>query len=174
MVFPSITNLTTERLFLRELQPGDAEEIFRLRSDETINTYIDRPRAITLDDAVEFIQKIITLNENNESVMWAITEISDPKLIGTVLYWNIEPKYDKAEIGYELLPEYHGKGIMAEALQKVIAFGFEEMKLKTITACTNINNTSSVKVLIRAGFKKTGKTENGCDIYELHKQRGQL
>jgi ribosomal-protein-alanine N-acetyltransferase len=170
MTFPPFTNLTTERLFLRELQPGDAEEIFRLRSDETINTYIDRPRAITLDDAVEFIQKIIALNENNESVMWAITEISDSKLIGTVLFWNIEPEHDKAEIGYELLPEYHGKGIMTEALEKVVVFGFEEMKLKTITACTNSQNAPSIKVLSRTGFKKTGQTDNGYNIYELYKQ----
>lgn len=169
MIFPSITNLTTERLFLRELQPEDAEEIFRLRSDETINTYIDRPRAVTLDDAREFIQKIIALSGNNKAVIWALTLIGDPKLIGTILYWNIEPEQDKAEIGYEMLPENQGKGYMTEALEKVTAFGFEEMKLKTITACSNVKNYPSIKLLIRAGFKKIAKINDGYDTYELHR-----
>ncbi len=42
MNFPPFTNLTTERLVLRELQSTDAREIFLLRSNKEVNKLIDR------------------------------------------------------------------------------------------------------------------------------------
>ncbi|HVW16232.1 MAG TPA: GNAT family N-acetyltransferase [Mucilaginibacter sp.] len=164
---PLFSNLTTERLFLRDLQPDDAEEIFRLRKDEKVNELIGRQSAVTLDDAREFIEKILLLAENYEVVMWAITLIGDPKLVGTVLYWHIERLKDKAEMGYELLPEYQGKGIMTEALEKVIEFGFKDLRFKTITANPNAKNLKSVNVLERLGFVKTSEDEDGYLMYEL-------
>src|SRR5215216_3884918 len=51
--------LTTENYALRNLMPEDAQEIFALRSSDEINKYLDRPKANTLDDARNFITKII-------------------------------------------------------------------------------------------------------------------
>ncbi|HVV54921.1 MAG TPA: GNAT family N-acetyltransferase [Mucilaginibacter sp.] len=166
---PIFTNLTTERLFLRDLREDDAPEIFRLRSDEKVNEHLERPRAVTVDDAREFILKLQALAENYETVIWAITQIGDPKLIGTVLYWHIERLKDKAEIGYELLPEYQGRGIMTEALQKAIEFGFGELRFKTITAEVIENNSRSISLLQRLGFALAGNMDHGYLLYELKK-----
>lgn len=160
-------NLTTGRLFLRDLRAEDAEEIFRLRSDESVNQFIERQRAVNLADAVEYIQKIQALAENNEVITWAITMIGEAKLIGAILYWHIVEEKHQAELGYELLPEYQGKGLMTEALKKVIEFGFEELKYKTIVAEPNEKNVKSIKLLETLGFGLTGKTNGGYFIYEL-------
>lgn len=167
------TNLTTDRLFLRDLRLEDAEEIFRLRSDESVNQFVDRQQAVTIDDAIEFIQKIQTLAENNGSVMWAITLIGEAKLIGTVVYWNIVKEKRQAELGYELLPEYQGKGIMTEALKKVIAFGFEERTYKTIVAEPHRKNLKSIRLIERLGFKLTDETNGEYLIYTLRRAEKQ-
>ena len=150
-------NLRTGRLFLRELRLDDAEEIFRLRSNKDVNDLIGRQSAQTVDDAIAFIQTIQDKAANEEVFLWAITLAGDPKLIGTVLFWNIERENDKAELGYELLPEHHGKGIMTEALRKVIEFGFKELGFKIITADTNERNDKSIKLLGALGFELTGR-----------------
>ena len=159
--------LNTERLFLREIRLNDAEEIFRLRADERVNALIDRQTAISVDDATAFIQKILANSANNEGVMWVITLIGNPQLIGTITYWHIEWENNKAEIGYEMLPEYQGQGIMTEALKKVIEFGFSGLGFKTIMADPKAINTRSVKLLEKLGFEKTGEIENGYLIYSL-------
>jgi ribosomal-protein-alanine N-acetyltransferase len=159
------TNLTTDRLFLRDLRVEDAEEIFRLRSDESVNQFVDRQRAVTIGDAIEFIQKIQTLTKHHGSVMWAITLIGEAKLIGTVVYWNIVKEKCQAELGYELLPEYQGKGIMAEALKKVIEFGFDELKFKTIVAEPNKANIKSIKLLEKLGFELIDRDGDKYLIY---------
>ncbi|HEX3383740.1 MAG TPA: GNAT family N-acetyltransferase [Mucilaginibacter sp.] len=151
------TNLITERLFLRELQPDDAEEIFRLRSDDRVNQFVDRARAVTIDNAHNFIRMIQSNSANNEGMFWALTLIGEAKLIGTIVYWHIEWENCRAEIGYEMLPEYQGKGLMTEALKKVIEFGFEELKFKTIMGEPKERNERSIRVLEKLGFKLTGK-----------------
>ena len=159
--------LITSRLILRKLQLSDANEIFLLRADDTVNTFIDRQKATSVDEATAFINKIITIQNNGEGLMWAITLKDDPKLIGTIGIWNIKKEKDEAEIGYELLPRYQGKGIMLEALKAAIKYAFETIGLKTIVAESNINNQRSINLLQKCGFTKTGETDGDYLIYEL-------
>ena len=58
----------------------------------------------------------------------------------------------QAEVGFELFPGFQGRGIMKETLLEVVAFGFKQLKLKTITALTDPGNQPSIKLLQRAGF----------------------
>ena len=165
--FTPFPELSTPRLELRELSLNDAEEIFLLRSDKTVNAFIDRKPAASIDDARQFINLIISNQNNNQSVMWTITLKDDPKLIGTIVCYHIEKENDKAEIGYELLPSYHGQGIMHEALLKVIDFGFKTLGLKIIEADVRTDNLASIKLLDRCGFAKVGVGYDGYIIYEL-------
>jgi len=168
MIFPPFTNLTTERLLLRELQPTDAGQIFKIRSDKRVNEFIDRKPATSIQDGLNFINQIIANQNKNEGIMWAITLKNDPTLIGTIVYWHIVKEKDEAEIGYEMLPEYFGKGIMQEALLKVIEFGFETMELKTIMADTKADNLRSINLLEKCGFVDTGEAEGEYLIYKLN------
>lgn len=167
MNFPLFANLITERLVLRELQLTDAHQIFLLRSNKEVNELIDRVTATSVDQAYQFINMIISNQLHNESFMWVITLKDDPKLIGTIVFWNIVKEKKQAEIGYEMLPQYHGKGIMQEALLKVIDFGVKALGLKRIVAETKSNNQPSVKLLEKCGFVKSDETENGYLIYQL-------
>lgn len=152
--------LSTEHLNLRRLEPGDDNEIFLLRSDEGVNKYIDRPKAETIQDAHKFIHKILKSVSNNEVVIWVITTKNSQRLLGTVLFWNIIKEEDKAEIGYELLPHCQGKGIMQEAMAKIIDYGFNTMKLKTIEAVVHKDNEASLKLLDKNNFKRDEAAES--------------
>ncbi|NUO00640.1 MAG: GNAT family N-acetyltransferase [Saprospiraceae bacterium] len=51
--------LTTERLTLRPLLPDDEQGIFALRSDREINKYLARQPARTIEEARNFINKLL-------------------------------------------------------------------------------------------------------------------
>jgi ribosomal-protein-alanine N-acetyltransferase len=51
--------LATERLILRQLIIDDEQEIFSLRSDSEINKYLDRQVSNTIDDARNFIKRLM-------------------------------------------------------------------------------------------------------------------
>ena len=168
MIFPPFTNLITDRLVLRELQASDAEQIFKIRTDPGVNEFIDREPTKSVDDSLKFINNILKAQNSNGVLMWAITLKNEPQLIGTVVYWHIVKERDKAEIGYEMLPEYFGRGIMREALMEVIRFGFEDMQLKTIVAETRADNLRSVNALKKCGFEQVGLAGDGYLAYQLN------
>ncbi|HEX7844236.1 MAG TPA: GNAT family protein [Chitinophagaceae bacterium] len=153
--FHPFPELRTERLLLRKLAMNDVHELFFLRSDESVMQFIDRPRAASVADVEEFIKKISATVEANEGIFWAIALNDEPgKLIGTICYWNISPENYRAETGYVLHPAHWRKGIMKEALLKVIGYGFTVMKLHSIEARTNPANIASAAVLESTGFIK--------------------
>ena len=110
--FTPFPNLETERLVLRRVNENDANEIFALRSNPETMKYIPRPLVKSIDDALEHIAMIDSKIDTNEGINWAITYKDNPKLIGIIGHYRIKPENFRAEVGYMLLPEYNGKGII--------------------------------------------------------------
>ena len=150
--FTPFPYLTTDRLILRPLKIEDTNEIMFLRSDERVNKFLDRQKARIIDDATNFIRKIEKGIVNNEWIYLAITIKNIDTLIGTICLFNIDVQKDTAEIGYELNPDFHGKGIMQEAISTVIKFGFDSLKIKITTAFSSADNEKSIKLLERNNF----------------------
>ena len=150
--FTPFPNLTTERLLLRKLTIKDAKEIMMLRSNDQVNKFLDRPESVDVNDAKQFIEKIVNGINNNESIYWVITLKENDTLIGTICLWNISVENNTGEIGYELHPDFQGKGLMHEAITKIIDYGFNKMKLEIITAFTHIKNIRSTNFLLKHNF----------------------
>lgn len=144
--------LRTARLALRALTPADKTAIFQLRTDSRVNTYLDRPVHTNPEEAAAFIQKVMDGTAGGKSYYWGITIAETDKLIGTICIWNMSEDRLQAEIGYELLPEEQGKGIMREALKAVIDFAFTEAELQSLEAFTHRDNKASSNLLIHHGF----------------------
>ncbi|MGZ3854244.1 MAG: GNAT family N-acetyltransferase [Flavisolibacter sp.] len=164
MSLPSgFPDLVSERLLLRRLSLSDADDIFLLRSDDMVNQYLGRKKAESLQDAEEFINRVNFASDNQQSLYWGICLQDSGKLVGTICLWNFTPQGDRAEIGYELLPKHHNKGIMQEALSKVLEFGFKQLQLSAIEAWTSQLNIRSTRILERNGFVRDMDMEKNID-----------
>ncbi|MEO7121047.1 MAG: GNAT family N-acetyltransferase, partial [Ginsengibacter sp.] len=140
---------------LRKMTKKDTAEILRLRSDENVMKYIDRERAKSIQDAEIFLDRNTTSLDSNNGIMWAITLKETPEtLIGNIGYWRLIKEHYRAEVGYMLNPSFWKKGIMKEALDKVIFFGFNNMNLHSIEANINPGNEASAALLESTGFVK--------------------
>jgi [ribosomal protein S5]-alanine N-acetyltransferase len=146
--------LETDRLLLRKMTYDDLDDFFQLRSNQRIMQYIDRPLHKSIEDTRQMIQSVDQLYEAGEGINWGITLKDDPKLIGTIGYYRMTKEYFRAEIGYLLHPDHWRKGIMSEAMQAVIDYGFTKMKAHTIIADINPNNEASRMILEKNGFVK--------------------
>ena len=152
--------LTTERLTLRQLSTDDGQSIFALRSDPEINKYLDRQPSKTMEDAISFIKKINDNIEKNISIYWAITLTDSQIIVGTICLFDFSDEKNKCEIGYELLTDFQGQGIMKEAAEEVTGYAFQTMRLQKIEALTHIRNRNSIRFLTKSGFKKSIETDN--------------
>ena len=148
--------LATERLLLRRVLATDVAEMFALRSDPETMKFIPRPLTTNHEDALAHISMINKKIENNEEISWAITLKGSDIMIGVIGYYRIKPEHYRAEVGYMILPQYMGKGIIPEAVKCVVDYGFEQMQLHSIEAIINPKNGASERVLQKCGFVKEG------------------
>lgn len=153
-VFKEFPNIETKNLILKSFTIQDAEELFKIRSDDRVTKYLDRDNHKTVDESKTMIQAIIQSYKDKAGITWIIREKASFEVLGYAGFWNLVRENVRAEIGYALKPEYWGKGYMSETLLKVIEFGFNEFKLHSIVGNVNPENKRSIKLLEKLGFKK--------------------
>lgn len=122
-----------------------------MRSDVEINKFLDRKPSKTLADALKFISGIIE-SKNDDLFYWAITKTGEDQLIGTICLFDFSSNLKKCQIGYELLTQYRGRGIMTEAANEVIAYAIKRLNTNTIDAITHRYNQNSTRLLQKLNF----------------------
>jgi [ribosomal protein S5]-alanine N-acetyltransferase len=147
--------LTTESLSLRQASIDDQVDVLALRSDPEINKYLDRQASKTIDDAINFINKVNDNIEKNNSIYWVITLTETKEFVGTICLYDFSNEENSCEIGYELMTKFQRKGIMQEATKKVIDYAFHTLQFQKIVAYTHIHNQHSTKLLEKFDFKKS-------------------
>ncbi len=152
--FHPFKNLETERLLLRRVSKDDLNEILELRGNPETMKFIPRPLVKTEEDALNHFKMIDEKIEKNEGINWAITVRGNPKLIGIIGHYRIQPENHRCEIGYMILPQYKGQGIVTEAIKAVLEYGFEDMNMHSIEAVIDPDNIASERVLQKNGFVK--------------------
>lgn len=158
-----LQSLATPRLHLRPLIPSDRDAIFALRSNQLVAKYIDRDLQTDINEAEKFIAAIINGYANGNTYYWALSLGTSDALIGTICLWNLSADGKSAEVGYELLPGYHGNGYMKEALNAICSFGFSVLQLATIYAHTHRHNTPSSRLLQTNHFVRCPAADNPAE-----------
>ncbi|SFN08044.1 ribosomal-protein-alanine N-acetyltransferase [Chryseobacterium oleae] len=154
--------LETERLILKNINETHVEDILKIRGNEVTNQFVKRNSPKNNYDALQFILTIKERTQNNQTVYFGIAYKDQPNLIGTICLWNFSEDRKTAEVGYELLPDYHRKGIMSEALKAVLDHGFNELHLREIIAITSQFNENSKGLLLKHHFiLEEGRTDEG-------------
>lgn len=154
--------LETERLVLKPIDESHVDDILKIRSNKITNQFVKRIPPKTNYDALDFILTIKKRVENKETFYWGISLKDQTNLIGTICLYRFSKDRKEAEVGYELLPDYHRKGIMSEALKAVLNFGFNELYLSEILAFTNKFNENSKSLLLKHQFiLEEGRKDEG-------------
>ncbi|MBS1569752.1 MAG: GNAT family N-acetyltransferase [Bacteroidetes bacterium] len=161
--------LTTRHLVLKGLEEADAEAVHGLRSNPAVMRFIPKPLNTHVEESLRMIQDFRQAARLGRSVMWGITVHGTAQVVGYIGYWRLVNEKHMAEIGYALHPDLWGQGLMSEALEAVLAFGFGTMRLQTVEAQATPDNVASIHVLERNGFRAVGRAmqQVGGDIGAL-------
>lgn len=152
--FHSFKDLETERLLLRRVSESDANEVMELRGNPETMKFVPRPLVTIREEALAHITMIEDKIVNNIGINWAITVKGNPKLIGIIGHYKIQPENHRCEIGYMILPQYNGQGIVTEAVKALLIYGFDDLQMHSIEAVIDPSNLASARVLQKSGFVK--------------------
>ncbi|MEH0153160.1 GNAT family N-acetyltransferase [Limibacter armeniacum] len=162
--------LETKRLYLREMTPDDAEDIYRLNLDWDHIKY-------TGDKPFESIQEAKRFLENYSHYRtygfgrWAVIEKDSDKFLG----WcglKYTPELEEYDIGFRFFKEYWNKGIGSEAAKACLDYGFSKFGLTRIVGRAMKDNLGSIRVLEKIGLEYLGEYDFDGEagvIYEIKK-----
>ena len=147
--------LETERLILREWRLDDVDDMFEYASVPDVGNSAGWPPHKSKEDSLAIVTRFIEKKRT-----FAIVYKENNKVIGSVgieLYGSEDKlteftNYKGREIGYVLSKDYWGKGLMTEAVKKVINYLFNELDYDFLLCGHYDVNHRSSRVQDKCGF----------------------
>ena len=147
--------LETDRLILRTWEITDLDDFFEYSSVEGVGEKAGWEHHKSKDKSLEILKMFI-----EEKKVFAIVLKENQKVIGSIGIEELGEELDKdldnlsgRELGYVLNKDYWNKGIMTEAVSKVVDYCFNTLKLNFLMASYFNHNIASKKVLENLNFK---------------------
>ena len=160
-IFEIYPNLETERLLLTEIKDEDAKRYHDIRTNSRVIKFMDRDPDKDVEETLKKLREITKARLENKSVNWGLRQKTTGEMIGDLGIWRLDNKHFRGEIGYSMHPDFYGKGLMTEALNRVLDYAFQDAKFHSLEANTHPDNERSIALLKRVGFKQEAYfTEN--------------
>jgi len=157
--FTPFPNIETKNLILRKMNYTDVTDLYEMRKDPRMNEFVDTRIDENIDETKNYIDLMNKGIDENKWIIWAIEHKQSNKVIGTVSIWNINSEKNSGEVGYGIIPDFQGQGLMKESLLSVIEYGFNPMNLKELYAYTEENNLNSIKLLEKCDFVEVNRVD---------------
>jgi ribosomal-protein-alanine N-acetyltransferase len=156
------TIIKTSRLLLRPFVETDIENVFKgLSHPKIIKHY-----GISFD-SLEATKEQMTwfanLEKNEAGAWFAVCSLDNKIFYGAGGLNDLNKEHQKAEVGFWLLPDFWGQGIMQEAMPRICAFGFDRLGLHRIEGFVEEENDNCKKAMAKLDFQHEG-TMRDCEI----------
>jgi len=155
-------NLKTDRLLLRQFVADDLQNVYRGLSHPDIIKYYGVSYQ-TLEATKAQLLFFADLEKNETGIWWAICNHDNTVFFGASGLNDLSKEHKKAEIGFWLLPDFWGQGIITEAVPLVCDYGFNNLGLHRIEAIIETENKNSKTVMTKLNFSHEG-TMKECEI----------
>ena len=154
--------MEVKKYWLREIEPTDIENIHKGLSNPEITKYYD-VHFSTLEETEQQMQWYQNLRSEGTGIWWGIYDKESKVFCGAGGFNDLDKKHKKAEIGFWLLKDFWGKGILKEVMPKLFELGFTVLNLNRIEGFVISENTKCKKALEKIDFKYEG-TMRECEI----------
>ncbi len=150
--------LSTERLYVRQWQPGDYDPALRLLSDERVTRYLP-PAPCSHADIRSMLDWVIEhpLPALPRFFCLPVVLKDGDEMIGRVginpLWSCDEPDTCEPEMEWLLMPEYWRRGLGTEIAKGLIRYGFEQSDFEILFAFAHPENIASLRVMQKAGMR---------------------
>jgi ribosomal-protein-alanine N-acetyltransferase len=153
--------LRTERLLLRDWSIGDAEAALKIYGHDSIMRWL--PELDRIPDATA-MQSVLRSWVAEQSDMapgtgrWALAERDGSALVGGISLMPMPVPEADVEIGYQLAPEYWGRGYITEAARGLARWAFQHslVELFALVAPDNVRAAATAR---RIGMEWVGESE---------------
>lgn len=155
MTFP----LETDRLLIRQFRASDLASFVAYRNDPEVAKYQGWSVPYSMEQGEQFIRSMIAADPKQigEWYQAAVTLKEDAEVIGDAAYFLMKNDSRQAYIGCTIARSHWGRGYGFEATSRLLDYLFENLDLHRVVAETDVENTSSIKLLEKLGFRRESR-----------------
>jgi len=152
-------NLKTNRLNIKPISIKDLGKIHDLHSLPETDQFNTLGIPKDINETEKIIAKWISNNKDEKSKNFTFKiELKEKKLFIGLIALNLgSQKFKSAEVWYKLHSSFWNKGYGTETLQKILEFGFNDLKLHRIEAGCAVDNIGSIRILEKVGMIREGR-----------------
>lgn len=158
------TAILTGRTLVRRFREGDGALFFELVQDNASLLEDHLPQLVKQIDSPEkgefFIRQQIAKWLTQEAYAFGIWDNESTEFIGFIHFNELDWSVPKARLTFFIDHTHTGKGIMTEALARLIQYGFEELELNKIFVQTLQDNYAAQRLVRKVGFQREGDLRN--------------
>ncbi len=142
--------ITTERLYLRECTPKDAQYAYELNLDERVIQYTGDPPFSSIEEAQLFLTQYDDFKRHRMG-RWYVFLRNNHEFLG----WcglKYTPEKNEVDLGYRFLFKHWNKGYASEAAKACLHYGFNVLQIEEIIARADQRNIGSYRVMEKVGM----------------------
>lgn len=152
--------IETNRLLLKGLSPEAMTEIFERNHKPKIKEILGHQSEEDYEKELHKYKNGYS-SYNRSFMLFLLEDKASGKIIGRCGLHNWNTDHWRAEIGYHMIDEsFKQQGLMSEAVEAIIHYGFKGMNLNRIEALVASYNTASLRLLEKNGFIREGVLRN--------------
>ena len=171
-IFSKMPELETPRLLLRAMRVRDTEDMYAYAKDPEVTRYLLWSPHKSPDYTRSYLEYLAGRYRLGQHYEWAMVSKADGHMIGTCGFSRIECPHNAAEIGYVLNPAYWGQGLVAEAAERVLRFGFDVLGLHRVEARYMVGNDESRRVMEKLGMRFEGVRRGSMLVKGVYRDIG--
>mgnify|MGYP001559627353 FL=1 len=162
--------LETKRLIIREWRETDVDHYLTSSKDVGYNVFSIPGQFLVIDknEAIKIIKQRILRFEQKGLGKFLVFLKGSEQFIGTcgLDYYNLDGRQEM-ELGYRLLLNHWGKGYATEAAEAILNYGLVNLKIPRIIAFAIPQNTQSLKIIEKLGFRFLNEFEHAGLLHKL-------
>lgn len=141
--------LQTKRLIIEHFKESDISDWAKIESDANVRRFVDG-KALSFDEARKYVEMNIRQYQKIGYGRYAVRLKEKAKLIGMCGF--LKENYG-IDFGYRYSKISWGKGFGFEAAKVVLNYGLSELGLEKVVGLTAEENSGSIRILEKLGFK---------------------
>ena len=156
--------ITTPRLVLRRLSGADWKDLLDIMSDEALYRFLDGEFSDE-EHIIQFLERDRELRlVPGVRFYLGIQSQAEGKLIGYAQFWLEDETRCQAGLRLVIAQPSQRQGCGTEAVQGLLRFGFEGLRLHRITAAADSRDEAGLRMLAKAGFRREGEFVKGVSF----------
>ena len=144
-----VPDIETDRMLLRKWEECDAQDLYDYAQNPEVGPRAGWKPHRNIQESREIIRCVFLKN-----TVWAMVDKETGKVIGSIGFerkW-LDDGTEVEELGYAMAEEFWNRGLMTEAVLKVVACAFEHMRAENLLLTAFPENKASCKVALKTGF----------------------